>query len=92
MDRTIHTPEEVKRFTGQSPMSIVPFIDSIEPKRFGLSKPVRALPAPNRKPGLRFSEPLVAASRSCAQPKILDPTGEGETIELSHPDRLVHCR
>jgi len=48
MDRTIHTPEEVKRFTGQSPMSIVPFIDSIEPKRFGLSKPVRALPAPNR--------------------------------------------
>jgi len=36
MDRTIHTPEEVKRFTGQSPMSIVPFIDSIEPKRFGL--------------------------------------------------------
>src|SRR5882757_3242321 len=40
MDRTIHTPEEVKRFTGQSPMSIVPLIDSIEPKRFGLPKPI----------------------------------------------------
>jgi len=53
MDQTIHTPEEVKRFTGQSPMSIVPLIDSIEPKRFGLPKPihwlpVRALPAHNR--------------------------------------------
>src|SRR6266404_3135572 len=48
LDRTIRTPEEVRRFTGQSPMSIVPLLHSVEPKRFGLSKPVRALPAPNR--------------------------------------------
>lgn len=51
LDRTIHTPEEVKRFTGQSPMSIVPLLHSIEPKRFGWHKPiplfpVKALPAP----------------------------------------------
>jgi succinoglycan biosynthesis transport protein ExoP len=53
LDQTIHTPEEVKQFTGQSPMSIVPLVDSIEPKRFGLHKaihlfPVKALPAQNR--------------------------------------------
>jgi capsular exopolysaccharide synthesis family protein len=52
LDRTIHTPEEVKRFTGLSPMSIVPLLHSVEPKRFGLNKPipwfpVRALPAQN---------------------------------------------
>jgi succinoglycan biosynthesis transport protein ExoP len=35
LDRTIRTPEEVKRFTGQSPMSIVPLLHSIEPRRFG---------------------------------------------------------
>ena len=53
LDRTIHTPEEVKRFTGQSPMSIVPLLHSIEPKRFGWYKaiplfPVKVLPAQNR--------------------------------------------
>jgi capsular exopolysaccharide synthesis family protein len=53
LDRTIHTPEEVRRFTGQSPMSIVPLLHSIEPKRFGWYKPiplfpVKALPAQNR--------------------------------------------
>jgi capsular exopolysaccharide synthesis family protein len=53
LDRTIHTPEEVRRFTGQSPMSIVPLLHSIEPKRFGWYKPiplfpVKDLPAQNR--------------------------------------------
>ena len=53
LDRTIHTPEEVKRFTGQSPMSIVPLLHSIEPKRFGWYKaislfPGKVLPAQNR--------------------------------------------
>src|SRR6266481_9895112 len=53
LDQTIHTPEEVKRFTGQSPMSIVPLLHSIEPRRFGWHKPiplspVKALPAQNR--------------------------------------------
>jgi succinoglycan biosynthesis transport protein ExoP len=53
LDRTIHTPEEVKRFTGQSPMSIVPLLHAVEPKRFGLHKPIpllsaKALPAQNR--------------------------------------------
>lgn len=53
LDRTIHTPEEVRRFTGQSPMSIVPLLHSIESKRFGWSKPIplfplKALPAQNR--------------------------------------------
>ena len=44
LDRTIHTPEEVRRFTGQSPMSIVPLLHSIEPKRFGWHKPIPLLP------------------------------------------------
>src|SRR5712691_2082373 len=49
LDRTIHTPEEVRRFTGQSPMSIVPLLHSIEPKRFGLHMPIlKVLPAQNR--------------------------------------------
>jgi len=53
LDRTIHTPEEVKRFTGQSPMSIVPLLHSVEPRRFRLQKPIpllpfKALPAQNR--------------------------------------------
>src|SRR6195256_820333 len=53
LDRTISTPEEVKRFTGQSPMSIVPLLHSVEPRRFGWHKtipllPVKALPAQNR--------------------------------------------
>jgi len=39
LDQTIHTPEEVKRFTGQSPMSIVPLLHSIEPKWFRLHTP-----------------------------------------------------
>src|SRR5712671_3070874 len=53
LDRTIHTPEEVRRFTGQSPMSIVPLLHSVEPKRFGTLKPIslfpfKALAAQNR--------------------------------------------
>jgi len=58
LDRTIRTPEEVKRFTGQSPMSIVPLLHSVEPRRFGLHMPIpffpvkvlpaKALPAQNR--------------------------------------------
>src|SRR6266851_5147825 len=53
LDQTIHTPEEVKRFTGQSPMSIVPLLHSVEPKWFGLHTPihlfpVKSLPAQNR--------------------------------------------
>jgi len=58
LDRTIRTPEEVKRFTGQSPMSIVPVLHSVEPRRFGLHMPIpffpvkvlpaKALPAQNR--------------------------------------------
>ena len=58
LDRTIRTPEEVKRFTGQSPMSIVPLLRSVEPRRFGLHMPIplfpvkvlpaKALPAQNR--------------------------------------------
>jgi len=53
LDRTIRTPEEVKRFTGQSPMSIVPLLHSVEPRRFGWHKPmpllsVKTLPAQNR--------------------------------------------
>src|SRR6266446_1510985 len=40
LDRTIHTPEEVRRFTGHSPMSIVPLLHSVEPKRFGMHKPI----------------------------------------------------
>jgi succinoglycan biosynthesis transport protein ExoP len=48
LDRTIRTPEEVKRFTGQSPMSIVPLLHSIEPRRFGPLFPVKALSAQNR--------------------------------------------
>ncbi len=53
LDRTIRTPEEVKRFTGQSPMSIVPLLHSVEPRRFGLHMPipffpVKVLPAQNR--------------------------------------------
>src|SRR6266849_1404697 len=53
LDRTIRTPEEVKRFTGQSPMSIVPLLHSVEPRRLGWLKPipffpVKALPAQNR--------------------------------------------
>jgi len=53
LDRTIRTPEEVRRFTGQSPMSIVPLLHSVEPRRFGWHKPsplspVKALPAQNR--------------------------------------------
>jgi polysaccharide biosynthesis transport protein len=52
LDRTIHTPEEVRKFTGQSPMSIVPQLHSID-KRFGWYKPVplfpvKAVPAQNR--------------------------------------------
>src|SRR6266481_5862219 len=53
LDRTIRTPEEVRRFTGQSPMSIVPLLHSVEPRRLGWLKPipffpVKALPAQNR--------------------------------------------
>src|SRR5216683_111810 len=58
LDRTIRTPEEVKRFTGQSPMSIVPLLHSVEPRRLGWLKPIpffpvkvlsaKALPAQNR--------------------------------------------
>ena len=58
LDRTIRTPEEVKRFTGQSPMSIVPLLHSVEPRRFGLHMPIpffpvkvlpaKALPVQNR--------------------------------------------
>jgi polysaccharide biosynthesis transport protein len=53
LDRTIRTPEEVRKFTGQSPMSIVPQLHSIEPKRFGWYKqiplfPVRPVPEQNR--------------------------------------------
>src|SRR5882762_9309637 len=53
LDRTIRTPEEVKRFTGQSPMSIVPLLHSVEPRRFGWHNPIplfpaKALPAQNR--------------------------------------------
>ena len=53
LDRTIRTPEEVKRFTGQSPMSIVPLLHSVEPRRFGLHRPIpffplKVLPAQNR--------------------------------------------
>jgi len=53
LDRTIHTPEEVRRFTGHSPMSIVPLLHSVEPKRFGTLKPIslfpiKALAAQNR--------------------------------------------
>src|SRR5229473_311378 len=53
LDQTIHTPEEVKRFTGQSPMSIVPLLHSVEPKWFRLHTPihlfpVKSLPAQNR--------------------------------------------
>ena len=44
LDRTIHTPEEVRRFTGQSPMSIVPLLRFTEPKRFGWHKPISLLP------------------------------------------------
>jgi len=52
LDRTIRTPEEVKRFTGQSPMSIVPLLHSVEPRRFGWHNPIplfpaKALPAQN---------------------------------------------
>jgi polysaccharide biosynthesis transport protein len=44
LDRTIHSPEEVRRFTGQSPMSIVPLLHSIEPKRFAWRMPIPLLP------------------------------------------------
>jgi capsular exopolysaccharide synthesis family protein len=62
LDRTIHTPEEVKRFTGQSPMSIVPLLHSVEPKRFELHKPipwfpVKALPAQNREMVFALANP-----------------------------------
>jgi capsular exopolysaccharide synthesis family protein len=62
LDRTIHTPEEVKRFTGVSPMSIVPLLHSVEPKRLGLHKqipwfPVRALPTQNSKMVFALTNP-----------------------------------
>ena len=41
LDRTIRTPQDIKRFTGHSPMSVVPLIDV---KRFGLYKPIHLFP------------------------------------------------
>src|ERR1700674_431781 len=57
LDRTIRTPEEVKRFTGQSPMSIVPLLHSIEPRRFGPLFPVKALSAQNRDMVFTLADP-----------------------------------
>jgi capsular exopolysaccharide synthesis family protein len=57
LDRTIRTPEEVKRFTGQSPMSIVPLLHSIEPRRFRPLFPVKALPAQNREMVFTLANP-----------------------------------
>ena len=41
LDRTIRTPQDIKRFTGHSPMSVVPLIEA---KRFGLYKPIHLFP------------------------------------------------